>query len=149
MSPDAPKRAWAAIQTSWILKAESFTFATQRMQARAAMKTYVFLLIASLGLPGCANWGAGFGFGGRQQGGSAISAGTHYGVNLTLASDSRLVTGIFAGILIVEGVRHYVRDEDGNLISAGNSTDPAPGRRISEQDCTRPIVNDGANLMCR
>ena len=149
MSPNAPKRAWAAIKTSAILKAESFFAATQRMLARAAGKPYVLPLIASLGLPGCANWGAGFGFGGRPQGGSAISPGTHYGVNLTLASESRLFTGLLAGILITEGVRHYARDGDGNLISAGSSNDPGLGRRISEQDCTRPIANDGANLMCR
>jgi len=30
-----------------------------------------------------------------------------------------------------------------------NRTPPDPSRSISEQDCTKPIVADGANLKCR
>jgi len=100
-------------------------------------------------LSGCASWGFGFSSGSVSQSRTAGAQGSRQSVDLSVSSDSRILTGLLAGILFAEGVRYYVRGDDGLLTPVAATPDPEPGRRISEQDCTRPLVQDGGNLRCR
>jgi hypothetical protein len=52
-------------------------------------------------------------------------------------------------VLVAEGVRYYLRGPDGSLTPLERTPEADPARTVREQDCTRPLALDGANLRCR
>ncbi|MCC6473066.1 MAG: hypothetical protein IT514_04905 [Burkholderiales bacterium] len=121
------------------------------MKGQVISRCYRLSAAALLGalLAGCGGLGV------RYQGGSAISSGqvvaggSYRGASISIGGDSRIVAGVVIAVMLAEGVRYYSRASDGSmtLLPRGSELDPA--RRISEQDCTRPIAIDGGNLKCR
>ena len=107
-------------------------------------------LLLALALAGCHAHRASYVYSG---GASEVSNSTGYSAGFSVAGDSPLLAGIIVAVLVAEGIRYYIRHPDGTLapLSSGRFGDPEPdpSRRISEQDCSRPIVPDGGNLRCK
>jgi len=81
-------------------------------------------------------------------GGYAQTSAVDLKVGSVLPSDS-VAGAILVGVLLGEGARYYLRMPDGTRVPYWGVPDPAPERRVSEQDCTRPIDLNAGNLMCR
>lgn len=61
-----------------------------------------------------------------------------------------VVTLAVIGLLVAEGVRDYRRESDGMRTPwYFQAPEPDPTRRISVQDCTKPVDLTAGNLMCR
>ena len=116
---------------------------------RKSHLTVLPVLIACIALAGCATWGAGFGFGASTASRAPIPQGSGHYVNLSFSSDNRVVTGVFVAILLAEGVRYYIRQDDGSLVPLERVPESDPNRRVSEQDCSVVVRLDGGNLRCR
>lgn len=56
---------------------------------------------------------------------------------------------LLIAVILADGVRYYVREPDGTFTPYFGAPEADPTRRISVQDCTRPIDPAGGNLLCR
>jgi len=73
---------------------------------------------------------------------SALGVSTDVSVN-------SLAGALLIAVLLADGVHYYVRAPDGALGPYYGVPEPDPARRISAQDCTRPIDRSIGNLVCR
>jgi hypothetical protein len=101
------------------------------------MRVFVFCLAATLALPGCA----------LSVSSSTGSAGSVAGSQVSVSSGSPLGNAIIVGVMVADGVQYYRLGPDGKTQVRSPEMDPA--RKISVQDCTRPIDRSAGNLMCR
>src|SRR3990172_10694325 len=63
-----------------------------------------------------------------------------YETRVSIAGGGRVFTGIVVAVLLAEGVRYYVRGDDGTMTPLHDDAPPPdPGRIINEQDCTAPV----------
>jgi hypothetical protein len=100
--------------------------------------------IACVSLAGCQIWSAAY-----RSGEVAGASTTAYGGRVSVRSDNRVITGVVIAVMLAEGVRYYVRGDDGSITTLGYLPEPDPRRRVSEQDCTRPVDPTLGNLRCR
>lgn len=101
-------------------------------------------------LAGChsASWRFDSPSGGQAPPASAIPQGSSQSVSLHIGGESALGL-LLLGAVLADGVRGYRAAADSPLESRWKAPDPDPNRRISEQDCTRPIRIDAGNLKCK
>jgi hypothetical protein len=104
------------------------------------VKIFFSALLAAACLAGCAHGQAQFSSGavsgapggtagvGVQGGGSGVAA--------------LIGIGVAAAVI-------YGSGPDGTMTGSAKPAPLAPGRRVSEQDCSRPIEDPSANLKCR
>ena len=60
-------------------------------------------------------------------------------------SAGALSTLLIVGVMVAAGIRYYQHGPDGQLWPL----ELDPSRKVSEQDCSRPLNRDGGNLRCR
>jgi len=60
-----------------------------------------------------------------------------------------VVPALVIGVFMAQGMRDYRRDPDGMRSPYFGAPPPDPTRRISVQDCTKPVDLTAGNLMCR
>lgn len=115
------------------------------------MMRRIFLAgFCALLLAGChaASWRFNSPSGGQAPPATAIPQGSSQSVSISAGGENVLGVLLLWAVL-ADGVRAYREAPGSPLESRWTSPEPDPTRRISEQDCTRPIVPDGGNLKCR
>ena len=106
------------------------------------IRVAAFLACASIA--GCQSWGGGY-----RSGTSFASQTTTQSGQVQVSGDNRVLAGIVVAVMLADGVRYYVRGRDGSMTPLENVPPGDPGRRIGEQDCTRPVNLELGNLVCR
>ena len=106
-------------------------------------------LIAPVALSGCASWAGGFGFGVSTAPATPFPRGAGHYASLSASSDNRVLSGIILAVMFAEGVRYYLRQEDGGMVALDWVPEPDPARRINVQDCSATVILNGGNLKCR
>ena len=104
------------------------------------------LAALALALAGCHAHRASYAWQART---SHVSGGIQEGASVSVSGDSPLLAGIVIAVLVADGIRYYLRRPDGSLAPLESAPHADPSRRVSEQDCSRPIEPDGGNLRCR
>jgi hypothetical protein len=109
------------------------------------------VLAGCLLLPGCYNRGFSVSSGAPAGtlGTPGIPQGSNLGASISVSSGDRIITGILVAVMLVEGVRYYVRGDDGTMTPVNYVPELDPSRKVSEQDCSRPIDPERGNLRCR
>lgn len=109
------------------------------------------VLWACVSLAGCHSWAVGGQSGAAlgQRPSGAVPHGAAYEARVSVVSRDRVLTGIVVAVLLAEGVRYYLRGDDGTMTPLDYIPEPDPARAISEQDCTGPVNLELGNLMCR
>jgi hypothetical protein len=110
-------------------------------------------LLACVSVAGCHSWALGFQSGSAAGSGSrpsgSVSRSSAQDAGVSVASGDRVLTGIVVAVLLAEGVRYYLRGDDGTMTPLHYVPQPDPGRTVSEQDCTAPVDPQLGNLLCR
>ncbi len=108
-------------------------------------------LAACLLLSGCYNRGFSLSSGAPAGtlGTPGIPQGSNPGASISISSGDRIVTGILVVVMLAEGLRYFVRGDDGTMTPVNYVPEPDPSRKVSEQDCSRPIDPERGNLRCR
>jgi hypothetical protein len=97
------------------------------------MRASLLLLAAALAL-----WAHSSAF--AKTGAASSAAGARGSASMGAAAPATVTSGSAgsSGTGSVQNNAHY-----------RNRPPPEPSRRVSEQDCTRPLADDGANLKCK
>jgi len=94
-------------------------------------------IVVALAAPGCA----------VQYVSSAGSAVSSTSAQVSISSGSALGNALLLGIVLGETVEYYRFGSEGRMSAGALELDP--GRKVSVQDCTRPVDASAGNLMCR
>jgi hypothetical protein len=79
----------------------------------------------------------------------AVNGGAVASTHLDVSSRSVVGAAIIVGIVAADGFRYYRVEADGSRTPIGYAPPSDPDRRISVQDCTRPVDPAAGNLVCR
>ncbi len=114
------------------------------------MRSAILAGACTLMLAGChsASWRFDSPSGGQAARATPIPQGSSQSVSISAGGESILGV-LLLGAVLADGVRTYRYGPGSPLEPHWKAPDPDPTRRISEQDCTRPIRADGGNLMCK
>ena len=106
----------------------------------------LLILELCLALGGCTYIGYRSGVPGTPASGTAQA--NFFGVNASVSMNS-VAGALLVAVILADGVHYYLRAPDGTLTPYYGAPDPDPARRVSVQDCTRPIDPSSGNLLCR
>lgn len=106
----------------------------------------LLILPLCLALGGCTTISYSSGVPGMPASGSARA--NVFGVNADVSMNS-VAGALLIAVILADGVHYFLRAPDGTLTPYRGVPDPDPTRRISVQDCTRPIDPSSGNLVCR
>jgi hypothetical protein len=110
----------------------------------------IAVLLLALGIGGCAHTHSSVNVGAGSSSGAHVSVGVH--------GNSHALAALVVAGMFIAGAAEYARDpyppprfSDFADWFRGAPPPPEldPGRRVNEQDCTRPIDDPAANLRCR